>query len=147
MATTADPNRTYFDFYLMGRDEAGDDADEVDTDYQEHARRAVASATTGSPNVRDIAMVVAKDAAKQLEPMNAWVESSRALRKALKLAGGDNALAYKLYVAGYTDELAQFVENEILATIVEGIDDEDGDDDEDDEDDGDDDADVTKDDD
>lgn len=134
-----DQNRKYFDFYLMGRDEAQDAADDIEDlptiDIEDLARRTVASISVvsapGVPNLRDLAMVAAKDcAAAALEPMKDWLEASRRLRREIKEAGGDTGLAYKLFTAGYIDELAQMIENEVLVAISEDEDDDDEEEDE-----------------
>jgi hypothetical protein len=126
----ADPKREYFEFYLMGRDEAQDDASELELDYAEMGKRVVDS-SDGPVNVRDVAMVAAKDAAKPTvtESVATWKSSSRRLRKEIDLAGGDAARAHKLYCAGFIDELAHEIEGEILQAIANEGEVEDGDDD------------------
>lgn len=122
----SDPNRDYFEFYLMGRDEAQQDAEDFDVDFAELGKRVLESVepltrgTPGGPTVRELAMVTAREESKKaLDSMQAWEASSRKLRRLIREAGGDVALAYRLYTSGYIDELAIVFENEILDALVE----------------------------
>ena len=137
MATTpanddqpADPkateDRAYFEFYLMGRDEAADDFEDRDFDEQLTTMAAEVVAITAS--VRTASYGLAEGIVRtELETRGksvAWHKSSRRLRRDIDEAGGDISRAYGAYCAGYRDELAALIEGEVISMIA---DDEDGD--------------------
>jgi hypothetical protein len=115
----ANAEREYFDFYLMGRDEAEDDADnDREIDFA-----ALGKSVVAGEDVREVAMGAARKAGVEETDMAAWRKSSRRLRKAIDDAGGDTARAYRLYSQGYIDGLAHAFELEILSAIEDGDDD------------------------
>lgn len=119
------PEREYFDFYLMGRDEADEAMDDQEVDYA-----SLGAGVVAGEDVREVAMGAARKVGVAEKDMAAWRKSSRRLRKAIDDAGGDTARAYRLYSQGYIDGLAHGIEDEILTAIGDEDDVDQDDDDE-----------------
>jgi len=119
-AEKSEENRLYFDFYLMGRDEAQDDFEDREI---AQIPAAVARVIGEEESIRSVSYGIAEAIARtELEGNGKsveWRKSSRKLRRAIDDAGGDITRAYTLYCAGYRDELASQIENEILNAIDE----------------------------